>query len=129
MNIDNTFKRYQPLSPLLFFPTYVIGVLYKRVNIMRVIHEQKLPRPDSKGRVTLGNLAKDISSFKVRVDTKTHEIVLTPYAEIPLREKGLLGNESAMSFKLLFTQEADKSLGHLSKFPIRKKPEISSKIS
>ncbi|MBL0942178.1 MAG: hypothetical protein IBJ00_05595 [Alphaproteobacteria bacterium] len=63
---------------------------------MKFHQDVKLLRPDSKGRLSLGALAKDISSFKVRVDKETHEIVLTPYTEIPFKEKWLFENETAM---------------------------------
>ena len=43
-------------------------------------------RPDAKGRVTLGKLAKGISSFRVSKDKK-NRIVLEPMVEIPERER------------------------------------------
>ncbi len=39
-------------------------------------------RPDNKGRITLGKLAKGISSFRVTPD-KSGGIYLKPYVEIP----------------------------------------------
>lgn len=58
-------------------------------------HAMKVVRPDTKGRITLGNLAKGVSSFVVeRSDDK---IVLTPYAEIPAKEKWLFDNKEALS--------------------------------
>ncbi|MEI8295058.1 MAG: hypothetical protein WCG04_00850 [Alphaproteobacteria bacterium] len=53
---------------------------------------QKLLRPDSKGRICLGSLAKGISGFKVTVEENTQNIILSPYAEIPLKEKWLFDN-------------------------------------
>lgn len=53
-------------------------------------------RPDSKGRVALGNLAKGVSSFRVSQD-KQHRIILEPFAEVPAREKWLWVNESALA--------------------------------
>jgi hypothetical protein len=55
----------------------------------------KMLRPDAKGRITLGLLAQGISGFAVSV-TKEHNILLTPYTEIPRHEKWLLENETAL---------------------------------
>lgn len=57
--------------------------------------ELKILRPDSKGRITLGNLAEGISGFSVSCD-KDHKIILEPYVEIPAREKWLFKNEKAL---------------------------------
>ena len=56
----------------------------------------KILRPDSKGRICLGKLAKGVSSFRVTVDEQ-QRIVLEPYAEIPVREKWLLENSEALA--------------------------------
>ncbi len=56
----------------------------------------KVLRPDSKGRICLGKLAKGVSSFRVTVDEQ-QRIVLDPYAEIPVREKWLLENSEALA--------------------------------
>ena len=56
----------------------------------------KMLRPDSKGRVVLGELAKGVSSFRVSVDSQ-HRIVLEPFTEIPAREKWLFENSEALS--------------------------------
>lgn len=55
----------------------------------------KMARPDSKGRVTLGRLAKGISSFSVKKD-KNNRIILEPYIEVPLKEKWLFNNKAAL---------------------------------
>lgn len=55
----------------------------------------KVLRPDSKGRVALGGLAKGVSSFHVSIDGD--RIILEPYAEIPAREKWLFENKSALA--------------------------------
>ncbi len=55
---------------------------------------EKILRPDSKGRVALGELAKGVSSFHVSVDGG--RIILEPYAEIPAREKWLFDNPEAL---------------------------------
>ena len=56
----------------------------------------KMLRPDSKGRITLGALAKGVSGFRVFVD-EDQRIVLEPYTEIPAREKWLFDNPQALN--------------------------------
>lgn len=53
-------------------------------------------RPDSKGRISLGKLARGVSSFRAQ-RTKDGTIILEPYAEIPAREKWLFDNSEALS--------------------------------
>jgi len=53
-------------------------------------------RPDAKGRITLGPLARGISSFHVTVDPRGR-ILLEPFVEIPAREKWLFENKEALS--------------------------------
>lgn len=55
----------------------------------------KMIRPDAKGRITLGRLAKGVSGFAL-IETKDHKIILEPYAEIPAREKWLFDNKTAL---------------------------------
>ena len=52
-------------------------------------------RPDAKGRITLGALARGVSSFRATVDAEGR-ITLTPFAEIPACEKWLFENKEAM---------------------------------
>lgn len=56
---------------------------------------EKVLRPDSKGRVALGELANGVSSFHVRVEHG--RIILEPYAEVPAREKWLFENREALA--------------------------------
>jgi len=51
--------------------------------------------PDAKGRITLGGLAKGISSFRV-FDDEDGRIILEPFVEIPAREKWLFDNKTAL---------------------------------
>lgn len=51
--------------------------------------------PDAKGRISLGNLAKGISSFQISTD-KDGRIILEPYVEIPARESWLFKNKTAL---------------------------------
>ncbi len=53
-------------------------------------------RPDAKGRITLGSLARGVSSFQASVDS-SGRIILEPFAEIPAREKWLFENKEALS--------------------------------
>lgn len=53
-------------------------------------------RPDSKGRVTLGSLAKGVAGFEVTVDSN-NRIILDPLVEVPAREKWLFDNEVALN--------------------------------
>lgn len=56
----------------------------------------KTVRPDSKGRITLGTLAKGISSFTISQD-EHNRIILEPFVEIPVREQWLLKNKKALN--------------------------------
>lgn len=52
-------------------------------------------RPDAKGRITLGPLAKGISSYQV-VEQPDGRLILEPYKEIPAREVWLFENPIAL---------------------------------
>lgn len=66
-------------------------------------------RPDAKGRITLGSLARGVSSFSV-TETVDHKIILEPYAEIPAREKWLFNNKEALKKVKKGIQEAADGL-------------------
>jgi hypothetical protein len=53
-------------------------------------------RPDTKGRIALGKLARGVSSFHATLDDEGR-IILEPFAEIPAREKWLFENKSALT--------------------------------
>ena len=53
-------------------------------------------RPDSKGRVTLGALAKGVSSFRVREEADGR-LILEPYVEIPARERWVYDNPQVLA--------------------------------
>lgn len=76
-------------------------------------------RPDSKGRITLGALAKGVSSFQATVDG-SGRIVLEPFAEIPAREKWLFDNKAALeAVRLGLEQSAEgktRSRGSFARF-------------
>lgn len=52
-------------------------------------------RPDAKGRITLGTLARGVSSFQASVDS-AGRIILEPFAEIPAREKWVFENKAVV---------------------------------
>ena len=76
-------------------------------------------RPDSKGRVALGKLAKGVSSFQV-VEQPGGAVLLEPMVEIPAREKWLFENKAALqSVKRGLSQSAKgetRSRGSFGKF-------------
>ena len=53
-------------------------------------------RPDSKGSIALGGLAKGISSFRVHQETGG-KIVLEPFVEIPARGHWIFKNPEALA--------------------------------
>lgn len=53
-------------------------------------------RPDAKGRIALGKLARGVSSFHATTDSKGR-IILEPYTEIPASEKWLFDNKPALT--------------------------------
>lgn len=58
-----------------------------------IIHQL---RPDAKGRISLGKLARGVSSFRAHL-TEDGTIVLQPYAEVPAREKWIFDNPEALN--------------------------------
>ena len=58
--------------------------------------QDKILRPDAKGRICLGKIAKGISSFRLNLNQETGEITLIPYAEVELSEKWLYSNKTAL---------------------------------
>ena len=63
---------------------------------MKASRQIKKVRPDSSGRVTLGKLTKGVDTFYVEQDEQ-HRIILTPMAEIPVRERWLFENPEALA--------------------------------
>lgn len=53
-------------------------------------------RPDSKGRITLGKLAKGVSSFSL-TERQEGGYILVPFVEIPAAEKWLFDNKKVLS--------------------------------
>jgi hypothetical protein len=52
-------------------------------------------RPDSKGRIALGEIANNVSSYRVTVENNG-KVTLEPYAEIPLAEKWIFENKELL---------------------------------
>jgi hypothetical protein len=73
--------------------------------------------PDAKGRITLGKLAKGISSFHA-IQQQDGKIILEPYIEIPLREQWLFNNKEALAGVLrgLKDPEEGKTTHYLGSF-------------
>jgi hypothetical protein len=53
-------------------------------------------RPDAKGRIALGKLAKGVSSYRLQQESNGR-LVLEPYVEIPERERWLYRNPAALA--------------------------------
>jgi len=78
---------------------------------------KKILRPDSKGRICLGPLAKGISSYKVVLNENTKEITLKPYTELALPEQWLFENKQALNqVKRGLQQSADKKVVYKGSF-------------
>ena len=52
-------------------------------------------RPDSKGRISLGAIANNVSSYRISVEDNGR-VVLEPYAEIPLSEKWIFEDKELL---------------------------------
>ena len=78
---------------------------------------KKILRPDSKGRVGLGPLAKGISGYKAIMDEQTKEIILKPYTEIPFSEQWVFENKEVLSsIKRGLKQSFDKKTTYKGSF-------------
>jgi hypothetical protein len=62
-------------------------------------------RPDERGRITLGEIAKSVSSYDVEIQPDG-KIILTPYIEIPKNEIWLYKNKEALENVLTGIQQA-----------------------
>ena len=62
----------------------------RQTNAAKILH------PDVKGRITLGAIAKGISSYRMTKD-EHGRIVLEPFVEIPERERWLYDNPEALA--------------------------------
>lgn len=62
---------------------------------MALARKRIVVRPDSKGRITLGPLAKGISSFIISREDDGR-LTLEPYKEVPAREAWLFNNPVAI---------------------------------
>jgi hypothetical protein len=75
----------------------------------------KIVRPDMKGRIALGVLAKDISSFAIIQEGD--RIILIPYVEVLAKEKWLFNNKAALSqVKQGLKDSANKKVRSLGSF-------------
>lgn len=69
----------------------------------------KMLRPDAKGRITLGVLARGISGYSVHQEANG-TVILVPFVEIPAQEKWLFNNTSALQKVKLGLEQAKNSL-------------------
>lgn len=70
--------------------------------------KETILRPDSKGRLNLGELAKNVSSYRVRKE-ENGNLVLIPFAEIPFSEKWIFENPEILEkIKSKLTQESSE---------------------
>ncbi len=76
--------------PLYLFPT----LADKNQGEQSAMKKPIQIRPDAKGRITLGRLAKNVSSFRVS-EQPGGALLLEPMVEIPAREKWLYENNLA----------------------------------
>ena len=90
----------------------VITEIYLNNNNIKYIKEQHMNnivlRPDAKGRLNLGDIAKNVSSYQVTVE-ENGRVILEPYAEIPLSDKWIFENKELLEkIKQQIAQEQDK---------------------
>jgi hypothetical protein len=52
-------------------------------------------RPDAKGKINLGDLAKNVSSYRVTKE-EDGKLTLMPYAEIPFNEKWIFEDKEVL---------------------------------
>jgi hypothetical protein len=52
-------------------------------------------RPDAKGRISLGEITNNVSSYRVTIE-ENGKVILEPYAEIPLSEKWLFDDKELL---------------------------------
>ena len=53
-------------------------------------------RPDGKGRITLGTIADNVSSYRVTI-AEDGKVILEPYTEIPLSEKWIFEDKELLA--------------------------------
>ena len=53
-------------------------------------------RPDSKGRVSLGEIARNVSSYRITIK-ESGQILLDPYVEIPLSDKWVFEDKNLLN--------------------------------
>lgn len=65
-------------------------------------------RPDSKGRISLGSISENVSSYEVTVEG-SGIITLKPYTEIPLSDKWIFEDKDVLEkFKIHLQDERAK---------------------
>jgi len=88
------------------------------------IEENKLVRPDAKGRICLGNITQGISSYKITVNQESGEIYLKPYIEIPFSENWIFNDlETVNSIFRGIQQSKEKQVSEKESFLIHLESE------
>lgn len=82
---------------------YIMGILTFPINsviiiqiLRRIVMRMDSVRPDARGRIYLGDIAKGISSYSVELHDDG-KITLDPKVEIPAREAWLYQNNTALN--------------------------------
>lgn len=70
--------------------------------------EEIILRPDSKGRINLGELAKGVSSYRVTKE-KNGEVILRPFTEIPFSEKWIFEDQELLEKVKQHLKEKEES--------------------
>ena len=89
LKIKITLSSYNDFVPLSNINSRKLKIQEK--SIMSEI----ILRPDAKGKINLGDLAKNVSSYRVTKNTNG-ELTLTPFAEIPLSDKWLFDDKEKL---------------------------------
>ena len=75
----------------MFYMSYIFGVLGLECQRMNEI----ILRPDSKGRLNVGDYVNGVSSFRMTLENNG-TIVLEPYAEIPFEDKWIFEDKELL---------------------------------
>lgn len=73
--------------------------IYLNNNNIKYTKEQYMNnivlRPDAKGRLNLGEIAKNVSSYQVTIE-ESGRVILEPYTEIPLSDKWIFEDKALL---------------------------------
>jgi hypothetical protein len=96
------------ISHIEIIPPY--DILYLEQYYLESPMTAKMLRPDAKGRITLGSIARGISGYSMSQESNG-VLILKPFIEIPVKEKWLFENATALQkVKTGLTQAKNKEL-------------------